>query len=357
MFDQYPIEAVAVRRYSSPWMIPLAMVAIGAILVTFRTEFAHGFTFVHETILGSPVLRQLGPLVATVGADKKEVIALAPQPPELPVFAGSPSSTAPTSTAAAVLVKDDKTGTILFDKDEYVSRPLASITKLMSTILILESNPQWTSTTQVVSDDVEDTHMYAGDTYTIDQLWHAALIGSSNKAILTLVDAIGAPRSTFVDRMNAKARELGMASTTNFVEPTGLDADNVGSASDVLILLREALHHPEIRDTLITQEYDLYSKERKQKHHIWNTDWLLLGWIPSKLTVIGGKTGYIPSAGYNFTVQLKDAAGRTLDVVVLGARSNEARFREAGESANWVLKNFHWPEAPSTTSSTVMQPS
>ena len=192
------------------------------------------------------------------------------------------------------------------------------------------------------SDNVVDTHMSAGETYTINDLWHAALVGSSNKAILTLVHALGFEQGAFVEAMNRKAQELGMVDSL-FVDPTGLDEGNLSTASDVALLLKEALKKQAINQALLVPEYTLIETEGEQ-HHFWNTDWLLLGWIPHTFSVVhGGKTGYIPLSGYNVAVEVSNDAGHALLVVIIGAENNEARFTEARDIAEWVYENFVWP--------------
>ncbi len=263
-------------------------------------------------------------------------------PPAIPELVGEPLDLTNFS-AAALLVKDVESGKVLFASHEYDARPLASITKLMSALVILDRQLDWNLTTQVVADDIIDTHMYAGDTYSYQELWDAALIASSNKAILTLSDATGWNRPAFVMRMNEKAIALGM-DNTYFVEPTGLDEGNISSPSDVAILLQEALKRKEIVDAMMTDKVALFSKEREKAHSMWNTDWLFLGWIPSTLTVVGGKTGYITASGYNFTARVAEEDGRELDVVVLGTNTHEARFTEVRDLANWAFSHFAWPE-------------
>ncbi len=248
--------------------------------------------------------------------------------------------------AEAVLVKDVKSGKLLYEKHAYIARPMASITKLMSALVILEKSPDWATSTQVVSDDVVDTHMYAGDTYTLEELWRAALVGSSNKAIITLADAAGWPRDAFIERMNQKALELGM-SDTRFTDPSGLDEGNVATPSDILILLNEALTHPDIRETVLLLEHQLYSVERKSDHHMWNTNWLLLGWITHDFAdIIGGKTGYINASGYNFTARVSDTSGHLIDIVVLGASAHEDRFTVFRDAGEWAYDNYTWDDGP-----------
>lgn len=265
-----------------------------------------------------------------------------PQPLLIPVLQGEMLSEGAFS-ADNILVKDAQSGSVLYHKNEYQPHAMASISKLMSALVFLETSPQWSATATVPTDDILDTHMYAGDTYTVQELWLAALVGSSNKAILALVDASAWSRTAFVERMNEKARELGMGDTF-FVDPTGLSEENVSSASDILMLFREALAHDEIKNALRTAEHTVYSKERGKSHHMWNTNWLLLQWIPHTFEIHGGKTGYIAASGYNFVTELSDKSGRTLDVVVLGADTHEARFTEARDVATWVFEHYQWPE-------------
>jgi serine-type D-Ala-D-Ala endopeptidase (penicillin-binding protein 7) len=246
-------------------------------------------------------------------------------------------------SAESMIVKDNESGMVMYRKSEYSERSIASLTKLMSALVVLEKNPDWLNLATVIEDDIFDTHMYAGDTYTIEQLWQAALVGSSNKAIYTLADAVGWPRVAFVERMNQKALELGMIQT-KFIEPTGLDAGNQSTASDLAMLLNEALRSEKIRTAMATKELNLYSEERQKKHHMWNTNWLLLGWITNDLHKFrGGKTGYIPESGYNFMMQVSDADNHIIDVVVLGANSHEARFTEARDIAEWTFDSYKWP--------------
>lgn len=246
-------------------------------------------------------------------------------------------------TAEAMIVKDHETGLVLYQKNEHVQRPLASVTKLMSALVLMESVIDWESTATVVPDDLIDTHMYAGDTYTMEELWQAALIASSNKAIFTLADNVGWPREAFVERMNQKALELGMTETV-FVEPTGLDSGNISTAADLTLLLAEALKIEKIKKTLLQPEVTLYSKERNESNHMWNTNWLLLGWVPSTFTMHGGKTGYITASGYNFVMQAEQDE-KLIDVIVLGADVHEARFTEARDIAEAVFANYTW-QAP-----------
>lgn len=267
-----------------------------------------------------------------------------PEPPPVPILTGTlPEADA--FSAVSFLSRDVVTGESLFKKNEYQKMPAASLVKLMSAIVILEQNPNWLATSTVVGEDALDAHMYAGDVYTLEELWQAAIVGSSNKAVLTLVSALGFSEEEFVEKMNQKAVFLGMTDTI-FTEPTGLDSDNTITAADALLLFSEAMKQEKIGKTMLLKEITLFSKERKKEHKIWSTNWLLLGWIPGAdgLTVEGGKTGYTIAANYHFITRFKDKNNHEIDVAVLGASAHEARFTEARDIGQAVFANFSWPE-------------
>lgn len=331
MFDNLPIDPIiAARRNRRRFVLIFgAMFGVGL-----------GFFFVsREPPFGAMAVARER---LSVGGDAEFTppIPVLP-PPELPVKIGT--STAPMFGVESIMVKDHETGVILWGSREYTKHPIASITKLMTAIVLLERGPlPLEETAVVVPDDISDTHMYAGDNYTIKNLWHAMLVGSSNKAARTLVDALVGSRASFVERMNQKALELGMTDTV-FHDPTGLGDGNRATASDVAILLREAMRHEAIFTAVRIPEYEIFSRERNKKHKMWNTNWLLLGWIPHSFDIRGGKTGYIPASGYNVAVQIANKDGRLLDIVVLGAETNEARFEIARDIAAWTFGNFEWP--------------
>lgn len=256
-------------------------------------------------------------------------------------------------TAESILVKDLSSGEVLYRKNEYEKRPLASISKLLSALVVLESNPNWNSTTTINGDeDIGDSHVISGAVYKLSDLWKAALVASSNQSMLALADSTGMTREGFVTRMNEKALELGMKDSS-FVEPTGLSEKNISTASDVAILLDEALRSPKIQETVVQKEINIAPVGTKKLQHFWSTNWLLLGWVPNKIKDFrGGKTGYITAAGYNFTMQLARDDEKVIDVVVLGATAHELRFSEARDISYDVFSAFAWPSDQLASSST-----
>jgi len=246
-------------------------------------------------------------------------------------------------SAEAMIVKDYESGQVLFGKNEYAQRPIASLVKLMSALVLLENSPDWNATTTVVGSNLVDPHLAVGEVYDLETLWKAGLIASSNRAIMSLSNHYHWNREAFVERMNQKALEIGMANTY-FYEPTGLDAQNVSTASDLAILLGEAMRKSKIAETLNQEKITVYSKLRGGNYQMRSTNWLLLNWVPhNDLVLYGGKTGYINASGYNFISRFGDGRGHIIDVVILGAQTHEARFTEARDIAQWVFDNYTWP--------------
>jgi D-alanyl-D-alanine carboxypeptidase len=274
---------------------------------------------------------------------EESIVTPVPPPPPIPTLVG----TLPLPeefTAGSILVKDTITGEVLFKKNEYEKRPIASLSKLLSALVVLEKNPDWQSTTTIKKDpDIADAHFLNGETYTLEDVWNAALVGSSNQAILSLVDAIFGDRITFAVAMNQKALEIGMQDSV-FVEPTGLSSENISTASDVVLLLDEALRHTKIQETLLLKEITISPVGKKKPHHIWSTNWLLLGWIPNTIADFrGGKTGYITASGYNFGMQIAQRDEKVIDVVILGASKHELRFSEARDIGKAIFESYQWP--------------
>lgn len=251
-------------------------------------------------------------------------------------------------TAVSALVVDDKTGTVLYEKNTQEVRSLASVTKLMSALVLLDLSPRWASTTEILAEDLDASshHLNAGEKFLLSDLWQVALVGSSNVAINALARESGLARDEFVARMNAKAQNLGLVSA-RFADPTGLDNRNMAKAGDVALLLNAALAKEKIIKALQTAEYYASPIDKKQRR-VWNTNWLLTHWIPSEFkgVQIAGKTGYILDSDYNFVVRLTDSLGHGIRAVILGSASNETRFTEARDLANWVFGHYLWPDDP-----------
>lgn len=232
----------------------------------------------------------------------------------------------------------------LFAKDADRQLPIASISKLMAALVFIDHSPGWNTTYTIQAGDERNgtkPNFYEGETILIRDLFYSALVASDNSAIISLVNASGLSEGKFVDAMNAKAWALAM-DQTHFVEPTGLSDLNVSTARDVAKLAATALSDLDIRRAVLTDKYELVvtSGKKKTKRIIKNTD-QLLGNKKLDVEIVGGKTGYLTSAGYCFVGDFtKD--GQEIITVVLGAGDHEARFSETARLLDWVFETYQW---------------
>lgn len=249
-------------------------------------------------------------------------------------------------TADSALVVDHTTDVVLYEKRADDPHAMASVTKLMTALLLTERISDWDATTTISAADIAEGNQMlgAGEVYSLKDLFTAALVGSINTAVNALVAANSVSAEEFVASMNLRARELGL-SATHFDDPTGLSPKNISTAHDIARLLKISLSHPRIKVTSVSGGEAIIEHKSGLVKKIKPTDWLVNNIVAFKgAHVEGGKTGYIPEAGYNFAVQVKNDAGHELRIVVLGTKDVYARFTEAAELADWTYKNFQWLE-------------
>jgi D-alanyl-D-alanine endopeptidase (penicillin-binding protein 7) len=224
----------------------------------------------------------------------------------------------------AAFIMDAKTGEVLFEKNAGSPLPVASLTKLMTTITFLETEPDLDRTVAVAREDLTGsgkTQLRSGEKLTVRDLLYHSLMSSDNAATKTLVRISGVPSDEFLARMNRKANVLGLHGT-RFVEFTGLDAGNISTAADMAQLLKYASGQTVIAH--VTSQPEYFYRSSRRAHHLVNTNRLARY---HQLEVKSGKTGYISKAGYCLAMWVRSGS-RDLIAVVLGAPSNPARFAE-----------------------------
>lgn len=229
--------------------------------------------------------------------------------------------------ARNAVVLDPATNEILFEKDASTSVPIASLSKLMTTMVFLEQNPDLTREVEVTRDELTGgghTQLKNHETVALGDLLHMSLMCSDNVATRVLARESGLSREDFLAAMNREAVALGLA-RTRFVEFTGLDERNVSTATDCAKLLRAAASNPTIQGIMMTKSYDFRSHLRnyERAHTIANTDRLLHG----NMDIRAGKTGFIVEAGYCFATWVHTQS-RDLIAVVLGAPTAATRFAD-----------------------------
>lgn len=256
-----------------------------------------------------------------------------------------PSRLGVETRSRSVMVADWKTGTALFEKNADAPQSLASITKLMTALVVLDHGPVWEAIVEVQPDDERPggvPYLIPGEQVTVENLFNLSLVPSANGATVALARSTGLGHDEFVEKMNEKAAQLGMTGA-RFVDPTGLDPDDVATARDVAILVRAALSRDEIRRTVTKQAYRFTAKTGLP-HAVRTTDELLGGFLDREpYRFLGGKTGYIEEAGYCFGAAAENADGDGVVAVVLGAPTKDARFREVKSLMYWAFDAYDWP--------------
>lgn len=242
--------------------------------------------------------------------------------------------------AQAYYVKDIDSGEVVMQKNADLQWTPASLTKLVTALVILDTNPKLSKAVIMSSADQSAgqctsggacIRSKAGVKFTVDGLFHGLLLPSANNAANALARSTGLSASEFADRMNKKAAELG-ATSSHFQEPTGLDPSNVITASDYSKILTAAFKNNYLSQIAGLQNYYLRSTNNSRYNQtIKNTDKLLAN---QNVEILGAKTGYLRESGYNFSAIVKTSAGQKLAVVVLGEQHLYSAFDETALLAN-----------------------
>ena len=287
---------------------------------------------VPEPILGAAPERAPSASPAASGNAAPAPAAEAAPDPAAPRFLDIGDLRRPRIRAVAAMLYNPRTDEVIWERRGLDQRPIASITKVMTALVLLDQEPDLARDVVVSRRDVRrasTTYLRQGERVTLDALLHLALIASDNVAARILARASGWGTRRFVERMNLKAAALGLDGTS-FVEPSGLDERNVSTPYDVARLIAVASEVPALSGIMRKWTHRLRTDRRRV--NIRNTNRLLR----SPHAIQGGKTGYIDEAGYCLTalVELPDADPVVL--VVLGAGSNAGRFSEARRLIDWV---------------------
>ncbi len=253
-------------------------------------------------------------------------------------------------TAKSAIVADAASGFILFEKATGDAHAIASLTKLMTALVVLESDVDFSARYEIRAADQRGggvEYFIPGEDVSVGDLWNAALVGSSNTATMALARSTGLTDEEFTARMNKKAQSLGMAEAS-FVEPTGLDASNRATARDVLLLARAAFAMDDIRQTVTKEQIEVIPKNPKnRKRRIVKSTDQLLGTFLSRepYAIRGGKTGSLgDDVGYHLAIAVSHERAQQVYVVVLGSQSPAARFADAKALAVWAFDTWRWPE-------------
>lgn len=307
-------------------LVLLATSVVGAGVTPLVAQAAHKKKSVHVTLHGKQVqharhrkavksIKQVRLISPGVAIDP-QVLALA---------------------SSAVLVQDQTTGAVLYEKNANAVLPIASITKLMTAMVALDANPDLKETLTIGMEDVDllkGTHsrLGVGAKLSREEMLRLALMSSENRAASALSRNYPGGKNAFVAAMNVKAKTLGL-NDTRFFDPTGLTALNVSSSHDLAKMVSAAHQYPLIREFTTTVEEEVNVAGRSQQFH--NTNAL----VKSPAWQIGlSKTGYINEAGRCLVMQAWINSKPTI-IVLLASVGKMTRVGDANRIKRWVEAN------------------
>ncbi|MBR4231284.1 MAG: D-alanyl-D-alanine carboxypeptidase [Bacilli bacterium] len=245
------------------------------------------------------------------------------------------------SAKSAILI-DQNTGTILYKKNENERLPMASMTKIMSLILIMEQinegNLSYDTKVEISSEASSmggsQIFLQTGDVYKVGELLKSIAMASANDAVVALAEKTYGSKEEFINKMNEKAKKMGLKNT-NFVNVHGLDEENhYSSAYDMAYMAKELLKYDEIlKFTSVYEEY--LQKSDGSKIWLVNTN-KLVRFYPG---VDGLKTGYTQNAGYCLTATAKKNNLRLISVV-MGEDSIEKRSQDTVKLLNYGFNSY-----------------
>lgn len=236
--------------------------------------------------------------------------------------------------SGVALVIDQDTDEVLLSKNADAVLPIASITKLMTSIVVLDAHQSMDETLEVEKVALDTprnnrSRLKVGAKLTRGELMNLALMASENRAAYSLGAAYPGGLAALVEAMNRKANELGMADS-HFVEPTGLSSDNRSSAHDLALLVKAAYQHPEMREYSTSAEAVVPVGRRMVQFHTTNS------LVRNPSWEIGlQKTGYISEAGRCLVMQAQ-LAGRKLIMVLLDSAGRYSRIGDAQRIRRWL---------------------
>jgi len=241
--------------------------------------------------------------------------------------------------SSAALVLDATGSAVLFARHSDVAMPIASITKLMTALVVTDAGQPLDEPLEITTEDVAHgkgtfSRLTPGVTLSRGDLMHLALMASENRAAHALGRNFPGGLEACVAAMNAKARELGMTSA-RFVEPTGLSDENVASAEDLSKLVMAAAKVPAIREYSTDTSFDVRVGRRVLTFH--STDSLT---SKADWDIVVQKTGYIAEAGRCLVMQTIIEA-RTVVIVLLNSYGKHTRVADARRIRRWMESSAH----------------
>ncbi len=240
---------------------------------------------------------------------------------------------------SAILVRYDN-GQVLYARNSDVERPIASLSKLVAAMVLLDNKIDLSRTEKITKQDAyrsSRSRLGVGYELNLRDLFVASLMNSDNRAQRALARACSGSQEAFTAAMNQKVRSLGLAHTV-FYEPTGLDERNVSTAQEIAKIIHFAYQYPLIAKITSASQRKVTVINRKGRSlQMANTNLLL----KSPYKVLTGKTGFIKASDYCVAALVQNSTGQKMTAVVLGAPGDKLRFREIRKMIDWGYKQSH----------------
>jgi serine-type D-Ala-D-Ala endopeptidase (penicillin-binding protein 7) len=257
--------------------------------------------------------------------------------------------------SSKALVINQNTNEVIYAKNTNTSTPIASVTKLMTAMVVLDAELDLDQTITISDEDKDylkgtSSRLAVGTQLSRNELLHLALIASENRAASALATSYPGGKAKFVSDMNIKAMSLGMMNT-HFEDSTGLTSNNVSTAEDLAKMVSAAYSYGLIREITTTGSYDVFLPNRRGITHFNNTN-LLVRNNNSDWEIGLSKTGYISEAGRCLVMQAK-LVGEPVIIVLLDSDGKYTRIGDANRVRKWVEHNVvsrvnQEPEEPIT---------
>lgn len=269
---------------------------------------------------------------------------------------------APALTCGAAILVDGDHGDVLFEKNGYEKMYPASITKIMTSLLVLEAIEEGKltldtpitasqSAIDAITADSSTQNIQPGEILTVEQLLYCDLVASANEACNILAETVAGSMDAFVAQMNRKAAELGMEGT-HFANPNGLhDPEHYTTAYDIYLMAHAAMQYEAFRTIVSTPKYVIPATNMSGERTLRTTNalidnWRIAGYTYSK--AIGIKTGSTDAAGQCLASAAVDAQGRTFYCIILKAENvvdsagetTRYSFKESRDLLEWGFQNF-----------------
>jgi len=256
--------------------------------------------------------------------------------------------------AGSSVVIDVDSGTILHYDKGRAQVPIASLTKVMTAVLVMEKVPNLDEVVTIddeafgadgakvgcptsILSECDSERLHIGEKITVRNLLTAMLIDSANDAAIALGKHIAGSQSAFADMMNARAEEMNLGDS-HFCNPSGLDATGCySSAYDLARIATYSMKYDTIWEIMRTQKASVKSYDGKYEHLLKNTD-VLLGQIPNCL---GGKTGFTYNAGKSLMLAATDPETEKHKVIAV-ILNDDNRWEDMKKLLNWAFSNYEW---------------